>query len=108
MKFNLETKTAKDEIYRADLGQGISALIQLHYHTHYKMWNVTYTIHYGLHFRTDPIFGKEYIENRKEAIQIAQQVMNNAKPDDWKTKLDAFNQSNIRASISGTPNFMKI
>ncbi len=108
MKFNLEAKTTKDEIYRANLGEGISAVIQLHYHTHYKMWNVTYTIHYNIHFRTDPIFGKEYIETRKEARQIAQQVMNNAKPDDWKTKLDDFNQSNIRASISKKLEFIKI
>lgn len=107
MKFNLETKTAKDEIYRADLGQGLSAVVAMHFHTFLKYWAVIYTIRYPPNFRSSHLFGKE-VPTRKEARKIAQQIMDDAKPDDWKTKLDAFNRSNIRASISGTPNFMNI
>lgn len=110
MKFNLETKTYKDEIYRADLGQGISAVVKMVYHTHLKFWTVIYKIAYPPYYQTEQLFGKDYIYSRKEARSIAQQVMDSAKPDDWKTKLSPFYQNLIREAIakSSTPSFMNL
>ena len=73
MKFNLETKTAKDEIYRADLGQGISAVVKMHFHTHYRIWDVIYTIRYPPNYQSSHLFGME-IPTRKEARKIAQHL----------------------------------
>ena len=108
MNFKLTKKDYKTERYEADIGQGLSAVVVMHYHTYLKYWDVMYKISYPPNYQTDFIFGKAYIDSRKEARKIAQKVMSEARPDDWKTKLDAFNQSNIRLAISRTPNFMKL
>lgn len=106
MKFNLTQKDYKTERYEADIGQGISAVVVMYYHTHLKFWTVMYKITYQPHFQTDHIVGKDYIESRKEARKLSQQIMDSARPDDWKTKLSEFYQKLIRESI--TPNFMKL
>lgn len=107
MKFILEHKDYKTENYRSDLGNGLSAVVSMHYHTHLKYWDVSYYISYPPYYRSELIFGKAYIDSRKEARKIAQEVMNSAKPDDWKTKLNEFYQNEIRKSISQkTPSYM--
>ncbi len=108
MRFNLETKTYKDEIYSTDLGQRLSAVVVMHFHTHYKSWDVMYTIRYPPHYQTEHIFEKGNIKSRKEARLIAQQVMDNARPDDWKTKLSEFYKKLIRESLPITPHFVSI
>lgn len=104
MKFNLESKTYKDEIYRADIGQGLSAVVGMHYHTFRHYWHVIYYIGYPPYYRAT-VSGVDYLETRKEARKVAQKFMDEAKPDDWK-KLPEFDQNNIRQSI--TPRFMQI
>jgi len=106
MNFKLIQKDYKTERYESDLGQGLSAVVKMQYHTHLKYWDVFYKITYPPYYQTDHIFGQAYIDSRKEARKIAQQVMDNARPDDWKTKLSEFFQKNIRESI--TPNFIKV
>jgi len=108
MKFNLEHKDYKTEKYVANLGQGLSAIVTMFYHTHLKYWDISYYIGYNLHYRSELIFGKSYINSRKEARKIAQEIMNHARPDDWKTKLNEFYQGLIRESISKTPKFINI
>ena len=108
MKFILESKTATTEVYRAALGQGLSAVVKMNYHTSLKYWDVIYTIRYPPHYQTEHIFGKGYIDSRKDARTVALSVMDNAKLDDWKTKLSPFYQNLIREYLTKTPNFMKI
>lgn len=107
MKFILESKTATTEIYRADIGQGLSAVVKMNYHTTLKYWDVIYTIRYPPYYQTEHLFGKE-ANNRKEARKLAQQAMNNAKPDDWKNKLSPFYQNLIKEYLQKIPTFMKI
>jgi hypothetical protein len=104
MKFKLIKKDYKTERYEADLGQGLTASVVMYYHTHLKYWDVIYKIGYPPYYQTEHIFGKAYIDSRKEARNIAQQVMNSARPDDWKTKLSEFYQNEIKKSFK--PNFL--
>lgn len=106
MRFNLESKTYKDEIYRADIGQGLSAVVGMYYHTFRKYWHVTYYIGYPPYYRVT-VSGVDYLETRKEARKAAQKIMDEAKPDDWK-RLPEFDQNNIRKSLVQTPKFMQI
>lgn len=106
MKFELSQKDYRTEIYKSDLGNGLEAIVSMLYHTQLKYWDVAYHIKYPPYYRSEHIFGKEYISSRKDARKIALKVMSEARPDDWKTKLSDFYQKAIRESM--TPNFMRL
>lgn len=106
LNFVQSQKDYKTEVYRADFGNGVTAIVAMHYHTTRKYWHVNYYWGYGEHYRSEIIDGKSYVESRKEARKYAEQYMKNASWNDLN-KMDAFNRDNILKSITPkSPNFI--
>ncbi len=98
MNFKLTQKDCKKERYEADLGHGITAVVEMYYHTFLKYWHVDYRWGYNDHYRTDSIDGVSDLHSRKEARRYAEKYMTRASFDDLK-RLDKFNQDNVIKSM---------
>ncbi len=94
MNYKLVEKTYKDERYILPYKYNSSIVVRMHYHTTRHYWDVSVYFTYPPYYQTESVDGKDYVETRKEAREIANRLMS-VNPDVFWDRLSDFYKNNI-------------